>query len=126
MIQLLFNWKEAAKRPWATAVAVSISGLLVGGLVGYFRFGHSLGYGAALGLGVALVLGAVAWRNVREPTLGTRPIRIGATTFRLALPFLALAVAVAVGAALSSFTVFLITLAVGLAVGLVLRRIVPR
>jgi hypothetical protein len=45
---------------------------------------------------------------------------------RIAVPFIALAVAVAAGAAVNSFTVFLITLAAGLAVGLVLSRIASR
>jgi hypothetical protein len=122
----LFKWDEAAERPRRTIFFMSLSGFVGGGVIGYFRFSHSIGYGLALGLGVALILGAAAWQNVRDPTRAARRVRIGAATLRIAVPFIALAVAVAAGAAVNSFTVFLITLAAGLAVGLVLSRIASR
>ena len=126
MNRSLFKWDEAAARPRRTIFFMSLSGFVGGGLIGYVRFGHSVGYGVALGSGVALILGAVAWQNVRDPTRTARPMRIGAAAFRIAAPFIALAVAVAVGAALDSFIAFLIALAAGLGIGLVLSRFAPR
>jgi hypothetical protein len=35
-VSWLFNWDEAAKRPWTTVVSMSLSGLVGGGLIGYF------------------------------------------------------------------------------------------
>lgn len=126
----LFNWDEATKRPWAAVITVALSGLIGGGVVGYVRFGDSVAYGAVLGLGVALVLGAITWPNVHDPAraaeLTERRTHSLGKWLRLAFPFIALGVAAIVGAAAASVSVFVVTLAVGLAAGLVLRTFVLR
>lgn len=132
MMRWLYSWEEAARRPWRAVLSVSLSGLVVGGLMGYLRFGHSVGYGVGVGLGVAVVLGALGWRAVRRavenpaPQRKRRSLAPRGAAIRLALPFVAIGVAAVAGAASASATVFVFTLFVGLIVGLVLRRFVPR
>jgi hypothetical protein len=129
----LFNWDEA-KRPWPTVIALSLSGLIGGGLIGYFRFGDNVGFGIALGLGFALILGAMGWRTVRDPARvaeltqrkALSPAALRPATIRLAVPFGVLVVAAVVGVATASVAVFVIVLAVGLAVGLAGGRFLPR
>src|SRR5438034_8694825 len=67
MLRWMFGWEEAAKRPWRTVITVSLSGLVAGGLYGYFRFGDSVGYGVALGSSVALILGTMTLKTVHDP-----------------------------------------------------------
>jgi len=130
MFRWLFSWEEAAKRPWRAVITVASLGLVAGGLVGYFRFGDSVAYGAVLGVGVAVVCGAITWRNVRDPAraaeLTERRPRSLFEWLRLVVPFIALAVAAVAGAAAASVGVFVVTLAVGLAAGLLLRVFVLR
>ena len=63
----LFNWNEAAKHPRKTVAAMFLSGLVGGGLIGYFRFNHSLGWALTLGIAFALVLGRAGWTAVHDP-----------------------------------------------------------
>src|SRR2546430_17293398 len=121
MLRWMSSWEEAAKRPWRTVITVSLSGLVAGGLYGYFRFGDSVGIGVALGSGVALILGTMTLKTVHDPArvaeLTERKARgLSATALRSAavrpaLPFVALGIATAAGAAFHSLTVFVITLA---------------
>jgi len=131
MIRWLLKWDDAALHPWRTVIFMGLSGFLGGGLIGYFRFGNSIGYGVALGLVAAFVLGAMGWKEISAPSraagLAQRPPRATMSrrgVVRLLLPFIALGVATVAGAAAASVNVFLITLAAALAVGLVLRRFV--
>jgi hypothetical protein len=63
----LTHWEEAARRPARTVIAMSLAGLVGGGLYGYLAFGHSVGWGLAVGILLALVLAAGGWRIVRDP-----------------------------------------------------------
>lgn len=136
MFRWLFSWEEAAKRPWRTVISVSVLGFVAAGLYGYFRLGdRTVGWGIALGLGVGLVLGVFTWRTVRDPARVAelapkqKELRLAALRWaavRLALPFVALGIASAAGALSNSLTVFVVTLAAGVAASLVLRRFVPR
>jgi hypothetical protein len=102
---------------------MSVFGFVGGSLMGYFRFGDSVGWGLALGLGIALILGSVGWRSLHDPTHAQpAPTWSRGSAIRLALPFVALGVATFAG----SVAVFIIALAVCLVFGLVLRRLVPR
>src|SRR5206468_10632645 len=110
-LRWLFSWQDAARRPRRTVIAMSVQGLVAGGLFGYFRFGDSVGYGIALGLGVALILCTTTWRTVRDParvaelTQRKEQLRAGSAralrgvAIRLALPFAALGIAAVAGAA---------------------------
>ena len=134
MLGWLFSWEEAAKQPGKAVAAVCAGGLVAGGLIGYFRFGDSIGYGVALGVGVALIVGTFTWRSVRDPArvaeltrrraeLRDRSARAwGSTGLRLLLPFAALGIAAAAGAATGSVGVFLLTLAAALVGSLALSR----
>jgi hypothetical protein len=101
---------------------MSLSGLVAGGMLGYFRFGDSVGYAVVLGVGVAVILGSITWRTVRDPAQvaertrrrSLSPIALRRAAIRLAIPFVALALAFIAGAAVASVSVFVITLAVGL------------
>ena len=112
---------------------MSLSGLVGGGLIGYFRFGHSAGYGVALGLGFALILGSMGWRTVRDPervaqlTRRRQPsgVALRIAAIRLAIPFAALAIATVAGGVTDSLSVFAISLAVCLVVGFVVSRLLP-
>jgi hypothetical protein len=134
VVSWLNDWDEAAKRPWRTVITVAVAGVVAGGLVGYFRFGDSVGWGVVLGVGVAAILGVTTWRTVSDPARVSEltqrralsAVDLRRSGVRLALPFIALAVAFAVGMAASSVSVFVITLAAGLAVGLLLRLFVLR
>lgn len=135
MFRWMYSWEEAAKHPWRTVIATSLTFVLAG-LYGYFRFGHhTVGWGIISGLGVGLVLGAVTWRSLRDParvaepthrqrSLGFPELRWAA--LRLALPFVALGIAVAAGAASHSMNVFTLTLVAGLLASVPLRRFVSR
>jgi hypothetical protein len=114
----------------AAAVA-SAAGLVGGALLGYFRFGHSPGYGVVLGIGFAAILGMSTWRTVRDPERVAQLSERGPATVRLAvirvvLPFLALGVATVVGIVAESGVVFVVLLAVGLAVVLLGSRLLSR
>jgi hypothetical protein len=134
VLRWLFSWEEAAQRPRQTVIASVLLAFVPGALYGYLAFGHSVGYGLAFGLGVALVCGTFTWKTVRDPARvaeltdqraqPARALRHGA--IRLALPFAALGIAVAVGTAVGSVSVFVITLVAGLAAALVVRRFLPR
>ena len=113
---------------------MTVSGLVAGGLLGYFRFGDRIGYGVVLGLGIALIVGRMTWSTVRDPArfavLTPGSTRSGGklrgARLRLSLPFAALGVAAVAGAFTDSAGVFAITLAAGLAASFVLRRFLPR
>jgi hypothetical protein len=117
-------------------ISVFVLGFVTAGLYGYFRFGdRTVGWGLALGLSVGILLGVLTWRTVRDPARVTEltrqqrefraaDLRWSAT--QLALPFVALVIATTAGAADHSLTVFMVTLAAGLAASLVLRRFVRR
>jgi hypothetical protein len=136
MLRWLFSWEEAAKRPWRTVISVFLLGFVCAGLYGYFRFGNrTVVWGLVLGLSVGLVLGALTWRTVRDPArVAELTQRHGEShiaerrrsAVRLALPFIALGIAAAAGAASHSVNVFAVTLAAGLVASLLLRRFVPR
>ncbi len=104
-----------------------LGGFVAGAVIGYLRFGDSVGWGLALGLGIALVLARLGKAVVRDPTRA-QPSRaeLRSSAMRLALPFIALGVATFAGIAARSVGVFLIALAVCLVGGFVLRRFVPR
>jgi zinc transporter ZupT len=124
VLRWLVNRDEAAKRPLRTVAATLLLGLIAGGLIGYFRFGDSVGWAIALGVGVALICGGLTWRTLRWRPI-PRPALRG-SLIRLALPWAALVGATIAGALSQSGSVFAITFAAGLLVTLVLRRFVPR
>jgi hypothetical protein len=135
MLPWMSSWEEAARRPCRVVVSAFLSGVVAGGLLGYFRFGDGLAYGIVLGVGFGLFLGTMTWRRVRDPgrvAVLTRRGRVGCrvalrrAAVRLALPFIALAIATAAGAATHSVNVFVITLALGLAAEVLLRFFLPR
>jgi hypothetical protein len=136
MLRWAFSWEEAAKRPWRTVISVVVAGGLLAGVYGYFRLGdQSVGWGLALGLSVGLLLGVSTWRSVRDPARVAelsrnqkefRGVALRGAAARLALPFVALGIATAAGAASHSVDVFALTLGGGLAASLVLRRFLPR
>jgi hypothetical protein len=114
-------------------ISVCVAGLVGGGLVGYFGFGDSVAYGVVLGVGVAAILGVRTWRIVSDPVRvaelsqqETRSPEFRRAATRLAIPSIALAVAFLAGVAASSVGVFVITLGVGLAAGILLRVFVLR
>lgn len=106
-----------------------VSGLVVGGAIGYFRFERSPVWAVILGVTFAAILAYAGWNSLRDPAWVQR--RRSRREFRkelfgLALPFLALAVAFVVGVATQSEHVFIVMVAVGLVLGLALRFIVWR
>jgi hypothetical protein len=131
-VSWLFNWDEAAKRPWRTVVSMSLGGLVGGALIGYFRFGHSVGYGVALGVAFALILGTMGWKELHDPErvaqlTSRRPSRaaLRIAAIRLAIPFVALAIATVAGEVTHSVSVFVISFAACLVVGFVVSRSLP-
>jgi len=121
--------EEAAKHPRRVLAFMLVSGLVGGGAIGYFRFERSLVWAVILGVTFAAILTYAEWNSLRDPAWvqrrrSRREFRKG--LFRLAWPFLALAVAFVVGVATQSEHVFIVMVAVGLALGLALRFIVWR
>ena len=127
----LFNWTEAAKRPRRTVVAMFLCGLVGGGLIGYFRFNHSVGWAMALGLGFAVVLGRTGWTAIHDPERlaqltnrggGFRDV-VGNASIRLMIPAVSFAVAAGVGLGTRSANAFVAALAVCLVLGLLAHRL---
>lgn len=54
----LTDWDEAARRPERTLAFLFVAGLVCGGLIGYSRFGHSLGWAVTLGIVIGLATGS--------------------------------------------------------------------
>jgi hypothetical protein len=132
-VNWLSNWDEAAKHPRRTVITMSVGGLVGGGLIGYFRFGDSVGYGVVLGLAFALVLGTMGWRTVHDPARlaelrQRRPLSstLRVAGIRLALPFGVLALATILGLATGSVAVFEVAFAVGVVAWIVVGRFLPR
>jgi hypothetical protein len=120
---------EAPKNPWRVLAFMLVSGAAGGGAIGYFRFDRSVVWALILGATVAAILTYQGWKSVRDPSWAQarrsrREFRNG--LFRLALPFLALAVAFVAGVSTQSEHVFIVVVAVGLALGLALRFTVWR
>jgi hypothetical protein len=130
----LFNWNEAAKHPRRTVAAMFLSGLVGGGLVGYFRFNHSLGWAVALGLGFAVVLGRAGWTAIHDPErLAQLTSRGGGfrdaaskASIRLMIPAVSLAVATGVGLGTRSVNAFVVALAICVVLGSVAHRLSSR
>lgn len=115
---------DASRNPWRVLVFMLVSGVAGGGAIGYFRFDRSLVWALILGVAVAAVLTYEGWKSVRDPAWvrerrSRREFRQG--LFRLAFPLVALAVAFLAGISTRSEHVFIVVVAVGLALGLALR-----
>jgi hypothetical protein len=120
---------DVSKNPWRVLAFMLVSGLAGGGAIGYFRFDRSVVWGLILGGSVAAILTYQGWKSLRDPAWAQarrsrREFRKG--LFRLALPFLALVVAFLAGVSTHSEHVFIVVVAVGLALGLVLQFTVWR
>jgi len=125
----LNDWDDAAKQPERALAFVLVAGLVGGGLLGYFRFEHSPGWAAMLGVTFGAMLIFVGWKSLRDPAWAER--RRSSEGFSraivgLSMQFAALAVAFIVGLAAHSAHAFVIVLAVGLVLSLVLRLTVWR
>jgi hypothetical protein len=128
-VSWLTDPEEAAKHPRRVLALVLVSGLVGGGAIGYFRFGRSPVWAVILGVTIAAILAYAARSTLRDPARVQRQKslpEIRKSLLRLALPFLALAVAFVVGAAVQSVHVFIVVFASALAVGLALRFTVWR
>ena len=121
--------EEARKHPRRVLAFMLLSGLVVGGAIGYFRFDRSPAWAVILGVTFAAIFTYMEWKILRDPAWAQRRKslpEIRKALFRLAMPFLALAVAFIIGAATQSVHVFIVVFALGLALGLVLRFTVWR
>ncbi|HMJ00745.1 MAG TPA: hypothetical protein VK488_12985 [Gaiellaceae bacterium] len=121
--------EDASQKPWRVLAFMFVSGLGGGGAIGYFRFDRSLVWALILGVTVAVILTYYGWKSVRDPAWAQalrsrREFRKG--LLRLALPFLTLVVAFLAGISTQSEQVFIVVVAVGLALSLVLRVTVWR
>jgi hypothetical protein len=128
----LNDWQEAAKHPTRTLLFLCVGGLVVCGLIGYFRFGDSIGWGFAAGLlgATALTkLGALTLANVgrrgpslAQPRVSAADSRVGIAfhVLRLALLFGTIPVALIIGLTTGSGIAFLVTIAVGLLASLLI------
>jgi hypothetical protein len=126
-VSWLSDWDQAAEHPWRTLICLILSGLVIGGLIGYFRFDHSAGYGVVIGLSFASIFGVMGWKDMHDPERVAQrrqpsraALRIAA--IRLAIPFGALAIATIAGAATGSLNVFAISLVACLVAGFFLSR----
>jgi uncharacterized membrane protein YfcA len=131
-VSWLTDWDEAAKKPKRTLAFMFLTGLVVGGLVGYFGYygnQRSPLWAAILGVTFATILTYVGWRSLRDPAWAQRRRSREAVTrsmVALAIPFGALAIAFIVGLATHSGHVFVVVFALGLALGLRLRFTILR
>jgi hypothetical protein len=120
---------DASKHPWRVLTFMFVFGLTGGGAIGYFRFDRSLVWASVAAVAGATILGYYGWKLAREPAWAQGPRsrgEFGKGLLRLAWPFLVLAVAFAAGIATRSAHVFIVVVAVGLALGLALRFTVWR
>lgn len=123
----LNDWGDAAKHAKRALALMPLAGLVGGGLIGYFRFDHSLIVAAILGVTFATILTHAGWKSLHDPAWVQR--RRGRRRFtpnrkallRFALPWGTLALAFVVGIATHSENVFVIVFAAGLALSLALR-----
>jgi len=121
--------EEARKHPRRVLAVMLLLGLILGGAIGFFRFGRSPTWAAIMGVTFAAIFTYQEWKALRNPAWVERQksrTEIRRAFLRLAMPFLALAVAFIVGAATQSVHVFIVVFAVGLALGLILRFTVWR
>jgi len=120
---------DAPKNPWRVLAFMFISGLAGGGAIGYFRFDRSLVWALILAIAGAAILTYHGWKSVRDPAWAQARRSRGEFRnglLRLALPFLVLAVAFLAGISAQSEHVFIVVVALGLALGLALRFTVWR
>jgi hypothetical protein len=116
--------EEAAKHPRRVLAVMLLSGLVVGSVIGYFRFDRSPSWAAILGVIFGAIFTYIEWKTLRDPPWVQRrnsPPEIRKALLGLAMPFLALAIAFIVGAVTQSVHVFIVVAAVGLSLGLALR-----
>jgi hypothetical protein len=129
------NWEDAAKRPKRTVVYSSLTGLAVGGLFGYFRFGHSAVWTALIAVSVGAIFARGSWTNMHDPTL-LRPQdedarretkrRLKRRALRIGLLFAVIPFALIVALLAGSANAFVIAFITGIAVQLVLGRMLLR
>jgi hypothetical protein len=120
---------DASKNPWRVLAFMFVSGVAGGGAIGYFRFDRSLVWASILGVAGAATLTYYGWKSVRDPAWAQARRSRGEFRkglLRLALPFLVLAVAFLAGISAQSEHVFIVVVALGLALGLALRFTVWR
>lgn len=117
---------DAAKHPKRGLAFMFVSGLVGGGLLGYFRFGRSVPWAVAVGVTFAAIGTSIGWKSIKDAATtepGSRRKRAldSKMLIRFSLPWLALALAFVVGLAAHSEHVFVAVFAAALILAFVLR-----